>query len=107
MATQMNKRRSRQFIMLGVAGMLALLLIWAFWPRPLAVDLGEVRSGSLFVTIDEEARTRVRDAYVVSAPIAGRLLRVEVEPGDDVFRRRECYCAHGANTAFCDGRANA
>ena len=84
MATQMNKRRSRQFIMLGVAGMLALLLVWAFWPRPLPVDLGEVRRGSLFVTIDEEARTRVRDAYVVSAPIAGRLLRVEVEPGDDV-----------------------
>ena len=38
----------------------------------------------MVVTIDEEAKTRVRDAYVVSAPIGGRLLRVEVEPGDYV-----------------------
>ena len=38
----------------------------------------------MIVTIDEEAKTRVRNAYVVSAPVAGRLLRVEVEPGDAV-----------------------
>ena len=48
------------------------------------VDMGEVTRQPMTVTIDEEARTRVRDAYVVSAPIAGRLMRVEVEPGDPV-----------------------
>ena len=78
------KRWSRPIILAGAAGLLLLLLIWAFWPRPLQVDMGVVRQGELFVTIDEEARTRVRDAYVVSAPIAGRLMRVEVEPGDEV-----------------------
>ena len=50
------------------------------------VDMGEVARGPMIVTIDEEGRTRVRDAYVVSTPIAGRLRRVEVKPGDPVER---------------------
>ena len=50
----------------------------------MSVDIGSVKTGEMIVTIDEEARTRVRDAYVVSAPIAGRLLRVDVEAGDSV-----------------------
>ena len=38
------------------------------------------------VTINEEGFTRVHDAYVVSSPVAGRLLRVDVEPGDPVLK---------------------
>lgn len=70
--------------MLGTGALLAATLAYAFWPRSVMVDLGEVARVPMVVTIDEEAKTRVRDAYVVSAPIAGRLLRVEVEPGDVV-----------------------
>lgn len=69
---------------LGTLAVLAAMLAYVFWPRAVMVDMGEVRNEPMVVTIDEEARTRVRDAYVVSAPIAGRLLRVEVEPGDAV-----------------------
>lgn len=69
---------------LGTLAVLAAMLAYVFWPRAVMVDMGEVRNEPMVVTIDEEAKTRVRDAYVVSAPIAGRLLRVEVEPGDEV-----------------------
>jgi HlyD family secretion protein len=69
---------------LGTGALLAATLSYAFWPRPVMVDIGETARTPMVVTIDEEAKTRVRDAYVVSAPIAGRLLRVEVEPGDSV-----------------------
>jgi HlyD family secretion protein len=80
-----SKPRSRNYI-LGSAGLaLLLLLAWAFWPRPTPVDLGTAATGEMVVTIDEEARTRVRDAYVVSAPIAGRLLRIDAEAGDEVI----------------------
>jgi len=37
-------------------------------------------------TIDEEGETRVRERFVVSAPVAGRVLRIELEPGDRVRR---------------------
>ena len=40
------------------------------------------------MTIDEEGMTRVRERYVVSAPVAGRMQRVELEPGDPVVARR-------------------
>jgi HlyD family secretion protein len=70
--------------MLAVLIALTAGLIYAFWPRPTFVDMGVASRSAMTVTIDEEARTRVRDAYIVSAPIAGRLLRVDVEPGDHV-----------------------
>lgn len=79
-----TKKRSRTLIMLAVAAMLTSGLIYAFWPKPTYVDMGVATRSAMTLTIDEEARTRVRDAYVVSAPIAGRLMRVEVEPGDSV-----------------------
>jgi HlyD family secretion protein len=49
--------------------------------------MGEVRRGPMMVTIDEEGRTRVDEAYVVSTPVVGWLLRIEVHPGDPVIRR--------------------
>jgi HlyD family secretion protein len=39
------------------------------------------------VTEDEEGRTRVRDRYVVSAPVPGRMQRIELDPGDPVVAR--------------------
>jgi HlyD family secretion protein len=68
---------------------IALLVVgafftYAFWPRALSVDMATIERGAMMVTIDEEAKTRVHDAFVVSAPVAGRLLRVDVEAGDAV-----------------------
>lgn len=80
-----STRLSRNAIMLVFASVIVLALIYAVWPKPLVVDMVAPERGRMTVTIDEEARTRVRDAYVVSAPIAGRLMRVEVEPGDEVL----------------------
>lgn len=81
----MAKRRSRIWLTLIAALLIVLLVAYAFWPRPTLVDVGRITETSMLVTIDEEARTRVRDAYLVTAPVAGRLLRVEPEPGDEVI----------------------
>ena len=72
----------------GVAAILIATIAWSFRPQPVPVDLGAVQRGTLRVTIDEEGITRVRERYVVSAPVAGRLRRVELEPGDAVVARR-------------------
>lgn len=82
----MARKRSRMVLTAGTVAVLGAALTFAFWPRPLMVDIGEVTVGPMVVTIDEEGRTRVHDAYVVSTPVAGRLLRVDVEPGDAVVR---------------------
>lgn len=82
----MARKRSRLLLTIGAGALLAAGLTYAFWPRPTLVDIGEVSKGKLTVTIDEEARTRVREVYVVSTPVEGQLLRVEVEPGVHVER---------------------
>jgi HlyD family secretion protein len=63
---------------------LAALAFLILRPKPLPADFATVRRGALQVTIDEEGETRVRHRYVVSAPLAGRVLRIELEPGDPV-----------------------
>lgn len=80
----MARKVSRNYLTLGVIILLAAALSYAFWPRLLAVEIGEVARGPMRLTIDEEGRTRVHDPYLVSTPVAGRLLRVTVEPGDPV-----------------------
>ena len=55
---------------------------WRCGPRPSAVDLARPCAGRCEVTLDEDGETRVRERFVVSAPVAGRLQRIELEPGD-------------------------
>jgi HlyD family secretion protein len=68
----------------GIAAVLAAALAYAFRPQAVPVDLALVTRGPLMVTIDEEGETRVRDVFVLSAPVAGRAHRIEVEAGDTV-----------------------
>lgn len=58
----------------------------ALWPERLAVDVALASRGPMEVTLDEDGDTRVRDRFVVSAPVAGRLQRIELEPGDAVVK---------------------
>lgn len=70
------------FALLVVAG-----AVWiAMRPQPMMVDFGEVTRGPMMVTIDEEGRTQVHDRYIVSTPVAGRLMRVRVDAGEPVTR---------------------
>ena len=57
---------------------------WALVPEPVEVDVARVVRGPLEVSIAEDGMTRIRERYEVAAPVAGRLLRVEVHPGDEV-----------------------
>ncbi|MCA9608330.1 MAG: HlyD family efflux transporter periplasmic adaptor subunit, partial [Myxococcales bacterium] len=68
-----------------VAGLgLVAMIVVAFLPKPIPVDLVEVARGELRVTVDEDGRTRVTDRYVVSAPLTGNIGRLELHPGDSV-----------------------
>lgn len=57
---------------------------WALWPRPLVVEVATIARGDLAVTVEEEGVSRIREVFRVTAPVAGRLLRVELHPGDAV-----------------------
>jgi HlyD family secretion protein len=66
------------------AAVIAALVAVALWPVTVPVEVAALARGPLVVTIDEEGMTRIRDKFVVSSPVAGRVLRIELEPGDAV-----------------------
>lgn len=68
------------------AAALAILasIIFVLRPSPVPCEVGRVVRGDLRVTVEEEGKTRIRDRYVISAPAAGRLLRVDLAEGDSV-----------------------
>ena len=84
---QSGKDRSHWRRIIGgglVAAVIIAVLSYAFYPQPLPVDLAEIGRGPLEVTVEAEGQTRVADVYVVSAPVAGRMQRIEVQAGDPV-----------------------
>ena len=68
-----------------LGGLLLLALVaWGLWPKPVIVEIGTVVRGPLTVRVSEEGKTRVRNRYVVAAPVAGKMRRVPLKPGDEV-----------------------
>ena len=71
---------------LWAAGAIGLVLIFVFalQPRPVDVETAVVKRGHFEETIVEDGKTRVRERYTVSAPVAGTLLRIGLKAGDAV-----------------------
>lgn len=68
-----------------ILGLALLALIgYGLRPRPIEIEVGTVTRGPLTVHVVEEGKTRIRNRYVVSAPVAGRMRRVLLKNGDPV-----------------------
>jgi len=78
------KRLLNIIVWLVIIGMAAVLVVLWLRPKPIRVDIAKAVRGPLQVTVDGEGRTRVRDRYVVAAPVAGRLRRLTLRRGDAV-----------------------
>ncbi|MGH7803511.1 MAG: efflux RND transporter periplasmic adaptor subunit, partial [Candidatus Binatia bacterium] len=76
----------KRLLPLAVVLLVVGAVVWGFRPQPVEVDLAPIERGPLRVTVDEDGRTRVRERYVVAAPLAGRLRRVDLDAGDSVQR---------------------
>jgi len=83
---------------------LALLVAWALRPQPVAVELAEVTQGPFEQAIAEDGQTRVRDRYVIAAPLAGRVERIQLEVGDPVKQNQIVAELAPTAPAFLDAR---
>ena len=70
------------WIALGLG--LVVLIVYAWLPKPVPVETQRARKGAMRVTVVETGKTRVKDRYIVSAPLMGEMQRVELDPGDGV-----------------------
>ena len=102
----MQLRRVLWYALLAV--ILAGALVYAFRDQPASVDLAVIGRGALTVTIDGDGQTRVREVYVVSAPVPGRVLRIERHVGDSVVANETLLATiEPGDPAFLDRRARA
>lgn len=75
--------RIKRWILILVIGFLIVsAILYGFLPKPVPVDLAKVSRGLLRVTIEEEGETRVKERFVVSAPVAGFMRRIKFDVGD-------------------------
>jgi len=81
-----RKQYRRRILWLVAAVAICAIVVFALTPSRLLVDVGRAATGSLQVTIDQEGETRAHDRFIMSAPVPGRLLRVDLEDGDAVKR---------------------
>lgn len=81
----MKRKRLRGLIAtLAVVLIVGAMIVFALIPSPLTVEVGRVSRGPLQVTIDQEGETRVHDRFVLSSPVIGRLIRIDLDDGDPI-----------------------
>jgi HlyD family secretion protein len=92
------------------AALLALIvfLVWAFLPRPVEVDVGQVAPRPLEIVVEEEGEARIRDVFTVSATITGKLQRISLHAGDSVTKGETVVALIGpAAPVLLDSRSRA
>ncbi len=90
-----------------IGGGLVALVALSMRPRALPVEVAPLTRGPMRVTLDEEGRTQVKRRYVVSAPLTGKLLRIELKAGDPVTEGAVLARLVPADAPLLDPRARA
>ena len=103
MATQPKLTRKIVYWLLAAAAL--ALLAWAAMREPVQLaSTAPVTRGPLEVTFQEEGKTRLKDRYVVTAPVAGTLRRITLQPGDAVRAGQVLAQIDPATTTLLDAR---
>ena len=103
----MKKPTRRRLILIAVAIAVALAVVYAFTPKAIPVDSAAVARAPLQVVVEEEGETRIEDRYVITAPVAAYLRRIELEEGDIVQQGQTVVRLAPPRAAILDPRTQA
>jgi HlyD family secretion protein len=106
MANEELQRRSRRvrIVWIAAAALAVVAIAVSMLPDPIEVDIAMADRGDVRVEVVDEGRTRMHDVYVISAPVTGRVLRVTVDPGDQVAAGAVVARMSRAAAGFLDTR---
>ena len=102
---QRRSRRVRIFWIVAAAAVVIAIAV-SMLPDAVEADLAKADRGDVRVEVVDEGKTRMHDIYVISAPVTGRVLRVEVEPGDEVQAGTIVARMSRAAAGFLDTRSD-
>ncbi|HZR17758.1 MAG TPA: efflux RND transporter periplasmic adaptor subunit [Verrucomicrobiae bacterium] len=84
-ARRSSNHRARRWLPYGGALLLLALIVAGLWPKPVPVETALATRGRLRVTINEEGKTRIKQRFVVAAPVSGQLRRIPFKAGAEVL----------------------
>jgi HlyD family secretion protein len=103
----MNHALRRILWVTGIVLVVVLAILYGFLPRTQEVDLVRLTRGLLQVTIEEEGRTRLKERFVISAPTAGYMRRIEAKVGDPVKKGETVAVLEPLRSQALDPRSRA
>jgi HlyD family secretion protein len=80
-----RRKKPRRWLPYAGAAVLVALIVGGLWPKPSPVETVKVATGSLRATVNEEGKTRIKQRFVVSAPVAGQLRRIPFKAGAEII----------------------
>ena len=86
----------RTLIVLGLVAA-AAAVVWVLMPGRIPVEVASVKKDRFVASVDEDGKTRIRERYVVAAPLAGRLGRVRFKVGDPIRVDDVCRNDHAVS----------
>jgi len=89
---------------LAIAVLAGAALVWALRPSPVDVEIVAITRGPFDKTVDEQAKTRVRNHYVISTPLAGTVERITLLEGDSVKPGETIAVLHPTEPPLLDAR---
>ncbi len=99
--------KQRWIIIIAISAVAIFVIAYGFIPSPVPVDAVKASRGSMRVTIDEEGKTRVKERFVISAPVPGFMRRLELEVGDPVKKGQKVVELEPLRSAVLDPRSRA
>ena len=100
-------RQRTRWLALATAAVVVLLVLAWWWPRALPVEAVTVARGDLASSVVDLGETRVREPYVIAAPVAGRLRRITLDVGDPVAQDAVLAWIDPASSTPLDARTRA
>ena len=101
----MNVALRRKLLTIIIIAFVALATVYGFFPKALDVDLVSVTRGPLQITIEEEGRTRLKERFVITAPIAGYMERISAKVGDKVTKGQSVAVLQPSRSPALDARS--
>lgn len=97
----------RRSLLVLAALLIATLIVYAYWPKPVPVAVTVVSRGPMDVTITEEGKTRIHDCYTLTAPVAGYAPRLDWHPDDSVKAGQTLLVLAPLPSSVLDARSRA
>lgn len=97
----------RHFLISLLLFIIVSALVYGFLPKPVSVETTEVLRKALQVVIEEEGKTRLKDRFQISTPVAGTLNRLDWKVGDVVEAGQKIAKIAPLKSILLDSRSRA